>query len=76
MRYIIWSFLLVINCQEDEPIPQIFQVRSNIEIDAIGWKFDEIPVEDVNAEIEDLFCKSGRISFPGADECIRKESGK
>ena len=75
MRYIIWSFLFIINCQEDESIPQIFQIRSNIEIGARGSKLEEIK-DDVEIEIQDLFCISGRISFPGADECIRKESGK
>ena len=73
MRYIIWPFLLIINCQEDEPVPQTFQIRSNIEIGARGLKLEEIK-EEVEIEIQDLFCE--QITFPGADECIRKESGK
>ena len=76
MRLIIWLFFLtVINCQEDEPVQQIFQIRSNIEIYAEDLKTEEIE-EPVNFEIEDLFCKSGRITFPGAEKCTRKESGE
>ena len=76
MHSIIWlCFLTVINSQEDEPVPQIFQIRSNIEIYAANWTMDEIE-ELVNTEIEDLFCESGRITFPGAEKCILENSGE
>ena len=76
MHSIIWlCFFTVINSQEDEPVPQIFQIRSNIEIYAADSTTDEIEAP-VNEEIEDLFCYSGRITFPGAEKCTLKNSGE